>query len=358
MPVTAGPRLAGRGPQLRLTAHAPTSAVRRRLLAALGLTPALPLLPLLPLSGGWSRAYAAQPVFHLLVGYGAGGGADHVARLVADCMTADGALTIVENRPGAAGQVAMHEVARAGNQRQTLLLGTVGSVSIGPLLTPAAQEAAPATLRPIAVVASTPHVLLMAGDGAHGDARTQLLACLARARQRPGELAYASLGVHSSAHLVGELMCHQAGVSMTHVPYPGSARALIDLQGGHVALLVSTLQASLPLMRQGKVRALAVTGHARSPLAPATPTFAEAGIDGMWQEAWYGVLAAPSVPATQCTQLSHRLQRLLRDASLRRRLGQDGAEPLGLTGAQAVDYLAAQREVWRQAVQRVSGRLA
>lgn len=340
--------------------------VRRRLLAALAC---------LPLARGWSEARAAEAAIHMLVGYGAGGGADHIARLLADSLTGDGALTLVENRPGAAGQIALNEAVRAGPQRQTLLLGTVGSVSISPLL-PAVNavnavnainaesgegERGQAGLQPIAVVASTPHVLLIGGDGTRiGDteARAALRARLEQARQRPGELAYASLGIHSSAHLVGELMCHEAGVTMTHIPYPGSARALIDLQGGHVAMLVSTLQASLPLMRQGRVRALAVTGRARSPLAPATPTFAEAGIGGMSQAAWYGVLAAPSVTGAQCTALSRRFQRLLHDVALQRRLGQDGAEPLGLTGARAVEYLDRQREVWRQAVALVSHRIA
>ncbi|MGO4303419.1 Bug family tripartite tricarboxylate transporter substrate binding protein [Cupriavidus sp. RAF12] len=324
---------------------------RRRLLCGLALW---------PLAAPWRPAVATDTVMHLLVGYAAGGGADHIARLLADSLSADGATIIVENRPGAAGQVALHEAARAAADRQTLLLGTVGSVSISPLI--AAAPEPPATpLQPIAIVASTPHVLLMAGDGRRvreADARTALQARLAEARRRPGELVYASLGVHSSAHLVGELMCHQASVSMTHVPYPGSARALVDLQGGHVAMLVSTLQAALPLMRQGRVRALAVTGAVRSPLAPSVPTFAELGVDGMRQDAWYGVLAAPSVSAAQCVALSRRFARLLQDPALRRRLGQDGAEPLGLTGEQAVDYLARQREVWRQAILKVSDRLA
>lgn len=371
-------------PPYRTPASTPPDVARRRLLAALAC---------LPLARGGSEAWAADAAIHMLVGYGAGGGADHIARLLADSLTGDGVLTLVENRPGAAGQVALNEVVRAGPQRQTLLLGTVGSVSISPLLpNPNAQAGSapgmasraaggaprvdggavalpgapggarvPPALQPIAVVASTPHVLLIGGDGARfgsGDAIAALRARLAQARQQPGELAYASLGIHSSAHLVGELMCHEAGVTMTHIPYPGSARALIDLQGGHVTMLVSTLQASLPLMRQGRVRALAVTGRTRSPLAPATPTFAEAGIDGMWQDAWYGVLAAPSVTRAQCAALSRRFQRLLLDAALQRRLGQDGAEPLGLTGARAIDYLDRQREIWRQAVALVSHRIA
>lgn len=323
--------------------------VRRRLTAA---------LLMLPLARPWPSAHAAAPL-HLLVGYGAGGGADHVARIVADSLSADGEPVIVDNRPGAAGQIAMHEAARAGNERPTLLLGTVGSVSIGPLLA-GTPEAPARPLHPLAIVASTPHVLLIAGDGTRAradEARARLLGLIAEARRRPGEIAYASLGVHSSAHLVGELMCRQAGVSMAHVPYPGSARALVDLQGGHVAVLVSTLQAALPLMRQGRVRALAVTGKSRSPLAPAVPTFAESGIDGMGQDAWYGVLASSGIPEPRRAALSDRLTRVLRDPSLRQRLAQDGAEPLSLTGPQAVDYLDRQREVWRQAIAAVSGRL-
>ncbi|WP_082926436.1 tripartite tricarboxylate transporter substrate binding protein [Cupriavidus sp. D384] len=318
----------------------------------------------LPFARPWRPAAAAQFLsyvqpLHLLVGYAAGGGADHVARIVADSLGGDGEPTIVDNRPGASGQIAMFEAARAGTDRQTLLLGTVGSVSIGPLLD-SSPEAPARQLHPLAIVASTPHVLLMAGDGTRtqpDQARAILQRLLADARQRPGEIAYASLGIHSSAHLVGELMCRQAGVSMSHVPYPGSARALVDLQGGHVALLVSTLQAALPLMRQSRVRALAVTGKARSPLAPAVPTFSEAGISGMLQDAWYGVLASPGVPEARRSALSARLTRLLREPSLRQRLAQDGAEPLSLTGQQAIDYLDRQRDVWRQALAAVSGRL-
>ncbi|PLP96612.1 Bug family tripartite tricarboxylate transporter substrate binding protein [Cupriavidus pauculus] len=318
----------------------------------------------MPFARPWLPATAAQfqshvQPLHLLVGYAAGGGADHVARIVADSLGGDGEPVIVDNRPGASGQIAMHEAARAGTDRQTLLLGTVGSVSIGPLLA-GSPEAPARQLQPLAIVASTPHVLLMAGDGTRtrpDQARATLQRLLDDARVRPGEIAYASLGIHSSAHLVGELMCRQAGVSMAHVPYPGSARALVDLQGGHVALLVSTLQAALPLMRQGRVRALAVTGRARSPLAPMVPTFSEAGIAGMPQEAWYGVLASPGVPETRRVTLFMRLTRLLREPSLRQRLAQDGAEPLSLTGQQAIDYLEQQREVWRQALVAVSGRL-
>lgn len=320
---------------------------RRRVTAALLLLPFARTRP----------ALAADEPLHLLVGYAAGGGADNIARIVSASLSVDGAPTLVENRPGAAGQVAMHEAARAPLERPTLLLGTVGSVSIGPLLA-SGPEAPVRSLQPLAIIGSTPHVLLMAGDGERtADARAALLQQLAEARRRPGEIPYASLGIHSSAHLVGELMCRQAGVSMVHVPYPGSARALVDLQGGHVRLLVSTLQAALPLMQQGRVRALAVTGKTRSPLAPSVPTFAEAGIPGMLQAAWYGVLAAPSLPASHGQALSARFARLLHAPALRQRLAQGGAEPLSLTGQQAVDYLARQRDIWRQAIAAVADRI-
>lgn len=320
---------------------------------------AIATLLMLPFARPCLSLAAAEPL-RLLVGYAAGGGADHVARTVAESLSNDGEPTIVDNRPGAAGQIALHEAARTPAARPTLLFGTVGSVSIAPLLASALETPARA-LQPLAIVASTPHVLLTAADGAHwgaDDARRALQRWLAEARRHPGTIAYASLGIHSSAHLVGELMCHQAGVSMTHIPYPGSARALVDLQGGHVALLVSTLQASLPLMRQGRVRALAVTGREPSALAPAVPTFAEAGISQMLQDAWYGVLATPSLDKARRASLSMRLPTVLRDTSLRQRLAQDGAEPLGLTGVDAVDYLARQREVWRRTIAAVADRVS
>lgn len=303
------------------------------------------------------RLAPAADLPHLVVGYGAGGGADHVARLVADGLAADGFPVLVENRPGAAGLVALQAVLRAQAGRPMLLLGTVGSVSIAPLLS---QQAADAErLHPVAVIASTPHVLLTSGAAPAGVAPVaELHAWLEHARQQPGQLAFASLGIHSSAHLVGELMCRQAGVDMAHIPYPGSARALTDLQGGHIAMLVSTLQAALPLLRQGRVRALAVTGERRSPLAPSTPTFAEAGIGGMVQSAWYGLLAAPGMPRSHYEGLAERLQRLLQgQPALRQRLRQDGAQPLALSGAAAAAYLAAQREMWREVIGQVRSRL-
>ncbi|MCY1222169.1 Tripartite tricarboxylate transporter family receptor [compost metagenome] len=123
-------------------------------------------------------------------------------------------------------------------------------------------------------------------------------------------------------------------------------------------MLVSTLQAALPLLRQGKVRALAVTGARRSPLAPSTPTFAEAGITGMHQAAWYGLLAAPGMSGARYEGLALRMQRLLRDEpALSRRLSQGGAEPLALTGAAAAAYLSAQRDMWREVIAQVRGRL-
>ncbi|WP_455286420.1 tripartite tricarboxylate transporter substrate binding protein [Cupriavidus necator] len=314
---------------------------------------------LLAAAGGIAgpRRVAAAELAHLVVGYAAGGGADHVARVVADSLAADGYPVLVENRPGAAGLVALRAVLRAQAERSVLLLGTVGSVSIAPLLSHQAVDAD--RLHAVAVIASTPHVLLTSGAVPAGLAPdAELHARLERARREPGQSAFASLGTYSSAHLVGELMCRQAGVDMAHIPYPGSARALADLQGGHIGLLVSTLQAALPLLRQGKVRALAVTGERRSPLAPATPAFAETGIAGMYQAAWYGLLAAPGMLRSQHEDLAERLQRLLQgQPALRQRLRQGGAEPLALTGAAAAAYLAAQRQIWRETVAQVRPRL-
>ncbi|WP_420998267.1 Bug family tripartite tricarboxylate transporter substrate binding protein [Cupriavidus sp. 30B13] len=322
----------------------PACAARRRQLGALAGLAALAALGVYR-----NAAHAAEPACRLLVGYGAGGGADHVARLVADSLSQDGCLTVVENRPGAAGQIALQEASRASAERPTLLLGTVGSVSIAPLLAQAPPAGSP--LLPLAIVASTPHVLLAAAPAA------RLPGLLDEARKHPGQLGYASLGVGSSAHLVGELLCRQAGVQMTHIPYPGSARAMTDLQGGHVPVLVSTLQAALPLMRQGRLQALAVTGSRRSALAPQVATFAEFGIAGMDQQAWYGVLAPASWPEPRRGVLAARLGRVLAAPALRQRLRADGAEPAGLTGAAAQDYLARQREVWQQAVALVGARL-
>lgn len=332
-------------PSFPLFPDVPASWPRRRHLTQLGALAAL--------GAGMRAAHATTLACRLLVGYGAGGGADHVARLVADSLSEDGCFTIVENRAGAAGQVALQEAVRAPAQRPTLLLGTVGSISIAPLLAP--QAITVGALQPLAIVACTPHVLLVAAPAASPGLRLPDL--LAEARRHPGRLGYASLGVGSSAHLVGELLCRQASVEMAHIPYPGSARAMADLQGGHVQVLVSTLQAALPLMRQGRLRALAVTGSLRSTLAPEVGTFEEFGIAGMDQQAWYGVLAPMSWSVARRAALAGRLGRLLAGQALRQRLRTDGAEPVALIGADAQDFLARQRNVWHQAIELVGTRL-
>ncbi|WP_454721274.1 MULTISPECIES: tripartite tricarboxylate transporter substrate-binding protein [Cupriavidus] len=353
MPVSRGPDAGAPPLRTRPSRSAPfpdplspAAAARRRQLGALAGLSALAALGL-----HRAPAHASEPACRLLVGYGAGGGADHVARLVADALSQDGCLTVVENRPGAAGQIALQEAARASAGRPTLLLGTVGSVSIAPLL--ARAPAAGQPLLPLAIVASTPHVLLTSASAAS----MSLPGLLEAARRQPGQIGYASLGIGSSAHLVGELLCRQAGVQMTHIPYPGSARAMTDLQGGHVSVLFSTLQAALPLMRQGRLRALAVTGARRSALAPQVATFGESGIAGMAQQAWYGVLAPSSWAAPRRAALGARLGRVLAAPALHERLHADGAEPVALTGAAAQDYLAGQREVWQQAVALIGTRL-
>jgi tripartite-type tricarboxylate transporter receptor subunit TctC len=287
---------------------------------------ALALTALAVIPPAAAQTYPDRPIT-LVVPYPAGGGNDVLARLIAEKMakSLNGAI-VVENRGGAGGTIATRQVAKSTPDGYTLLIAT-SSLAINPSLYPNVGYDPRKDFAPIGLIASGANVALV-----HPSVPARSVAeLIALAKEKPGKLDFASTGSGSSVHLAAELFASMAGIKLNHVPYRGSGPALTDLLGGHVAMMFATLPSAIGLVRDGKVRALGVTGPNRSNAFPDLPTIAEAGLPGYESVLHYGLVAAAGTPRAIVEKLNAALREALADDSLRARLATEGAEPLPST---------------------------
>lgn len=206
---------------------------------------------------------------------------------------------------------------------------------------------------PIAQLASAPNMVLV-----HPSVPAASVRDLTRlARARPGELTYASGGNGSSTHLATELFKMLTRVEILHIPYKGGGPALIDLLGGQVSMYFGSLPASMPHVRGGKLRALAVTGSARATIIPNLPTVAEAGVPGYEYTGWYGMLAPAGTPPEIVGRLNAGINKILKDAGVREKLSGDGAEPVGGTPEQFLAHLKSEIAKWSKVVKHARMRI-
>ena len=231
---------------------------------------------MLAATGAAAQDYPSRPIT-LIVPYAAGGGNDVMARIVAEKMSKSlGQQIVIENKGGAGGSIATRQVAKAAPDGYTLGLGGTGTHAINPTLYPNVGYDPRKDFAPVGLIATSALVVLV---NMSVEAKT-IGDLIALAKRDPGKLNYASAGVGSGIHLGAELFATMAGVKLTHIPYKGSSPALTDLIGGHVAIYFSSLPPAIALIKEGKVRALAVTGPARAALLPDLPTVAEAALPG------------------------------------------------------------------------------
>jgi len=296
-----------------------------------------------------AQTYPDRPIT-LVVPYPAGGGNDVLARLVAEKMAASlGGSIVVENRGGAGGTIATRQVAKSAPDGYTLLIAT-SSLAINPSLYPNVGYDPRQDFAPIGLIASSANVVLV-----HPSLPARSIAeLIALAKERPGRLDFASTGSGSSVHLAAELFASMAGVKLNHVPYRGSAPALTDLIGGHVSIMFATLLPAIGLVRDGKVRALAVTGPKRSSIFPDLPTVAEAGLPGYEAVLHYGLVAAAGTPRPIVDKLNAALHEVLNDTGLRARLATEGAEPVASTPEEYAADIDREETKWSKIV-RESG---
>ncbi|MBO1114556.1 tripartite tricarboxylate transporter substrate binding protein [Bordetella petrii] len=259
----------------------------------------------------------------LVVPYPAGGSADILARAIGQKLGEKlGQPVVVENKGGAGTAIGAHFAAQAPADGYTLLLGTVSSHAINPAINKVGYDPI-RDFALVAPVASTPFVLVTPpGSPFH-----TLADVIAAAQKQPGTLDYASAGPGTSNHLAGEMLANAAGIRLVHVPYRGSAPALVDVMAGHVPLMFDLQTTSVPHIREGKLRALAVTSLQRSALLPDVPTVAESGMPGFEVSAWFAVFVPAKVPAPVLQRLRGAMAAIMKSDDMEQKLRQIGAAP-------------------------------
>jgi len=297
-------------------------------------------------TGAWGQAYPAKPI-RLVVPFPAGGTTDILARAVGQKLTeAWGQPVVVDNRPGAGGNIGAELVAKAASDGYTLLMGTVGTHAINASLYAKMPYDHIKDFAPVILVAGVPNVLVV-NPAVPVNSVQELIAY---AKANPGRLNFASSGSGTSIHLSGELFKVMAGVQMTHIPYKGSAPALQDLIGGQVQLMFDNLPSALPQIKGGKLRALAVTSAARAAALPDVPTVAEAGLPGFEASSWFGVLAPAGTPVAIIARLNAEIAKWLASPEAREKLASQGANAAGGSPEDFAKHIAAETAKWQKVV--------
>jgi tripartite-type tricarboxylate transporter receptor subunit TctC len=275
-------------------------------------------------AGAPAQDYPTRPIT-LVVPYSAGGGNDAMARIVADKMSRTlGQQIVIENRGGAGGSIATRAVAKAVPDGYTLVLGGTGTLAINPTLYNNVGYDPRKDFAPVGLIGTSALIVLV-----HPSLPAKSIQDLiALAKAQPGKLNYASAGSGSGIHLATELFQVMAGIKLTHIPYKGSGPALTDLVGGHVNIYFSSLPPAQGVAKEGKVRALAVTGTTRSAVFPHTPTVAEAGLPGFEAVLHYGIVAPAGTPRAIIDKLNAALREAVASPDTKARMAADGTEPL------------------------------
>jgi tripartite-type tricarboxylate transporter receptor subunit TctC len=298
-----------------------THCARRRALLRGGAV-ALPLTAVLPATALGQAAWPQRPL-RVVVTFPSGGAPDILARLFAEKAQL-GQPVVVENVPGAGGNIGADRVAKAPPDGYQLVMGTVGTHAINGSLYAKMPYDMVRDFAPVALVASTPNLLVVNNAL---PVRT-VAELIAYAKANPDRLSFGSPGVGSSVHISGELFKSMAGVQMTHVPYKGRQFAIPDLVGGSIQLMFDNMPSALPMAREGKIRAVAQTGARRSPSAPDIPTVAEAGLPGFEATSWFALFAPAGTPRDLVARLTTEVQRVFRLPEAQDRLRQLGLDPI------------------------------
>lgn len=302
---------------------------------------------LLALAGGtWSQGYPTRAI-RVIVPYPAGGGADFVARIFARSLSDSLAQQfVVDNRGGANGNVGSEIAAKSAPDGYTVLVTASTNLTINPSLYRKMPFDVQRDLVPVSVLATQPTILVV-HPTLPVDSVKQLVAL---AKARPGQLNFGSAGAGSSGHLAAELFKMIAGVDIVHVPYKGTGPATADLLGGQIPLMFNNLPPSLPLVKAGKLRALAVTGEARSPAAANLPTMAEAGFPGVVMTLWNGMLVPAGTPADIVAKLNAEIIRAGQLPELRHRLVAEGTEAHTTTPLRMTEMMKTETVKWAKVV--------
>lgn len=324
-----------------------TSAPRHALLAALAGLAALTLS-----APACAQAFPTKPI-RIVVPYTPGGPTDIPARLVGQKLSESlGQPVIIENKPGAGGNIGADAVAKAPADGYTLVVVTTGH-AINPALYPKMTYDLRKDLVPVSQLTSSP--MVVAVTPALGVNSLKELIALAKAK--PGAINFASAGNGASTHLAPELFSMMAGIKMNHVPYKGSAPALADVMAGNAQVAFDFMTSAMPFVRGGKLTGLATTGSARSPAAPDLPTVAEAGVPGFEVIGWNGVMAPAGTPPEVIAKLNAEIRKALSHPEVKDRIGGLGANAHWNTPAEFGNFVSAEVAKWGKVVKASGARI-
>nr|WP_060984876.1 tripartite tricarboxylate transporter substrate binding protein [uncultured Acidovorax sp.] len=293
-------------------------------------------------------AWPAKPI-KWVVPFPPGGAMDVIARTLGEKAARElGQAVVVENRPGAGGNIGADYVAKQPADGYTIMITSIGMATNRALYSKLNYDPVK-DFAPISLLAVVPNVLVV--NAAHTSYRS-VKDLIARASKDPGKLTYASAGNGTSIHLAGEVFASMTGVQMTHIPYKGSGPAVTDMLGGQVDLMFDSITSARPHIQSGKLRALAVTTARRSPALPDVPTVAEAGVPGYEVSPWFAVFARAGTPPEVIARLNKVLNDAMRQPDTLRKLEGVGAEPIGSTPLELATHLNRELDRWGKLIQQ------
>jgi tripartite-type tricarboxylate transporter receptor subunit TctC len=293
-----------------------------------------------------ASAFPVKPI-RIIVAYTPAGTTDILARAVGQKMgEAWGQPVIVDNRPGAAGNIGTELAAKANPDGHTLVMGTAGSHGINVSLYRKLGWHPVKDFAPVSLVAMVPNIMVVN----NGLPVRNVKEFIAHVRANPGKLSYGSPGSGSTAHLSMELFKSMTGTSMVHIPYKGSAGVLTDVMAGQIAVTIDNMPPYIPQVKAGKIRALAVSTGKRSSAMADLPTIAEAGVPGYEAGAWFGLLAPAGTPKQVVDKLSAETARILKLPDVSRRISELGAEPVGSTPEQFAELIKTEIAKWAKVI--------
>ncbi len=293
-----------------------------------------------------AQAWPSKPITYV-VPFPPGGTTDILARIIGQKLgTALGTTIVVENKPGAGGNVGSEFVARAAPDGYTILGGTISSHAINVSLYPKLPYDPVTSFQPITLIGTNPNILVVNAASPFKSVQ-EITAAL---KAKPGSLSYASAGNGTSQHLSAELYKYMAGVDMVHIPYKGSGPAIQDVIGGQVPMMFDTSVVAGPHIEGGKLRALAVTSAKRAGAFPNVPTMAESGVPGYDVVSWQAIFAPAGTPKPIVDRLYAEISRILKEPDVQERLAKLGLDPSGMPPAELAAFQKAEIEKWAKVV--------